>query len=124
MGHASTVVSSENIAVTMGSGTLSSLATPAVVALAEQAAMQAVQGALPLGMTTIGTEIHLKHLAATPPGHNIQAEAVVTRVSGRRLQFSIKAFDEREKIAEGTHERFIIEAERFMNRLADKKPKA
>lgn len=123
MGHAATVVATDNTAVAMGSGSLPSLATPALVALAEQAATQAVQNALPLGMTTVGTEIHLKHLTASPVGHNVQAEAVVTAVSGRKIQYRIQAFDEREKIAEGTHERFIVEAERFMNRLAEKKPK-
>ncbi len=123
IGYAATIVSSENTSVAMSSGTLPALATPALVALAEHAAMNAVEAALPLGMTTVGTEVHLKHLTATPVGHNIQAKAVVSAISGRKLQFHIQAFDEREKIAEGTHERFIVEAERFMNRLVAKKPK-
>lgn len=122
-GHAEMVVGPEDTAVARGSGALPTLATPSLVALAEQAAINAVASVLPLGMTTVGTDIHLRHLTATPVGHNIKAEAVVTQVAGRKVQFKIQAFDEREKIAEGTHERFIIEAERFMARLADKKPK-
>jgi predicted thioesterase len=123
MGHAAMVVEQEHTAVAMGSGALPTLATPALIALAEQAAINAVASVLPLGMTTVGTEVHMRHLTATPVGHNVQAEAVVMQVAGRKVHFKIQAFDEREKIAEGTHERFIIEAERFMARLADKKPK-
>ena len=123
MGHASLVVDADHTAVSMGSGALPTLATPALVALAEQAAMHAVQSVLPLGMTTVGTEINLRHLTATPVGHNVTAEAIVTGVAGRKIFFNIQCTDEREKVAEGTHERFIIEAERFMARLMDKKPK-
>jgi predicted thioesterase len=123
LGHAALIVAPEHTAVAMGSGALPTLATPALVALAEQAAINAMQSVLPLGMTTVGTEINLRHLTATPIGHNVQAEATVNHVAGRKVFFKIQAFDEREKIAEGTHERFIIEAERFMARLADKKPK-
>lgn len=122
-GHAEMVVEAGDTAVAMGSGALPTLATPALVALCEQAAIGALQSVLPLGMTTVGTEIHIRHLTATPVGHNIKAEAVVTRVAGRKVHFRLLAHDEREKIAEGTHERFIIEAERFMSRLAGKKPK-
>lgn len=123
MGHAPSVVNTENTAITMGSGALPVLATPALVALVEHAAASAVTSYLPPGMTTVGTSIHLRHLAATPIGHNVQAEAVLVAVSGRRLEFKVQAYDEREKIAEGTHERFIVDAERFMAKMADKKPK-
>ncbi|MBI6545720.1 MAG: hypothetical protein HY692_02940 [Cyanobacteria bacterium NC_groundwater_1444_Ag_S-0.65um_54_12] len=117
------MVGSDNTAVTLGTGSLPTLGMSALVSLAEQAAISALQGTLPLGMTSVGTEIQLKHLTATPVGHHIHVEAVVTFASGRRVQFRIQAEDEREKIAEGIHERFIIEAERFMGRLAEKKPK-
>lgn len=123
-GHAATVVSSENSAVTMGSGALPLYATPAMALLVEQAAVAAVQPFMPLGMTTVGMGLKLKHLAATPIGHNVQAEAVVTSVEGRRLEFQIKVFDEREKIGEGTHERFVVDAESFVAKLNLKKPKS
>lgn len=123
VGHAATVVASENTAVTLGSGALPIFGTPALTALVEQAAIQALQGHLPLGMTTLGTGLQLRHLAATPVGHNVQAEATLVAVSGRRLEFRVAAFDEREKIAEGTHERFIVDASRFMERMSAKRPK-
>lgn len=123
-GHAATVVSSDNTAVSVGSGALPVYATPMMAALAEQAAVAAVQQFMPLGKTTMGTMIQLKHLAATPIGHNVQAEAVVTAVEGRRIEFKITVFDEREKIGEGFHERFIVDAENFLQKLVLKKPKS
>ena len=124
VGYAATVVGPENTAVTVGSGSLPIFSSPSMVALAEQAAVSAIQAFLPLGTTTVGMSISMKHLAATPVGHNIQAEAVVTAVEGRRIEFQVKVFDEREKIGEGHHERFVLEAESFMNKLVSKKPKS
>lgn len=123
-GHAATVVGPENTAVTVGSGTLPVFSTPSMVALMEQAAVQALQSFLPLGCTTVGMGISCKHLAATPVGHNIHAEAVVTAVEGRRIEFKVTVRDEREKIGEGTHERFMLDAESFMSKLVLKKPKS
>lgn len=123
VGSAPCVVTSDNSAVAMGSGALPVFATPALVALIESAACQAIGNYLPPGLTTLGTGISLRHLAATPIGHNIQAEARLVGVSGRKLEFKVAAFDEREKIAEGTHERFIVEASRFMSKMVAKKPK-
>jgi predicted thioesterase len=123
VGHAATIVASDNTAVTLGSGALPIYGTPALAALIEQAAVQALQGHLPLGMTTLGTSLQIRHQAATPLGHNVQAEATLIAVSGRRLEFRVAAFDEREKIAEGTHERFLVDAQRFMERMSAKRPK-
>lgn len=123
MGHASSMVTTDNTAVAMGSGALPVYATPAMATLMEQAAITAVQSYLPLGMTTVGTALEVRHLAATPIGHNVQAEAVLLSVSGRKLCFKVAAFDEREKIGEGKHERFIVEAESFMTKMASKRPK-
>lgn len=122
-GSAATVVGSDNTAVTVGSGTLPIFATPSMAALAEQAACAAVQQFMPLGNTTVGMGINIKHLAASPIGHNVSAEAVVVAVEGRRLEFKITIHDEREKIGEGTHERFVVDAEGFMTKLVLKKPK-
>lgn len=122
-GHAATVVDSENTAVTVGSGALPVYATPSMAALVEQAAVNAVTPFMPLGKTTVGMSIQLKHLAASPIGHNVQAEAIVVSVEGRRIEFKIQVFDEREKIGEGTHERFVVDAESFMQKLQMKKPK-
>lgn len=122
-GHAATVVSGENTAVTLGSGALPVFATPAMVAMMERAATNALQNFLPLGTTTVGTGLSVRHLAATPLGHNVQAEAVLTAVNGRKLEFKVSAYDEKEKIGEGTHERFLVTAETFMERMSAKKPK-
>jgi predicted thioesterase len=92
--------------------------------LAEQAAVHALQPFLPLGTTTVGMGLALKHLAASPVGHNVSAEAVVVSVEGRRLEFKVVVYDEREKIGEGSHERFVVDAEGFMNKLMLKKPKS
>lgn len=124
VGYAATVVGPENTAVSVGSGTLPVFSTPSLVALMEQAAVSALQAFLPLGMTSVGTSLSIKHLAATPVGHNIRADATVTAVEGRRVEFTIKVFDEREKIGEGTHERFLVDAESFMGKLVLKKPKS
>lgn len=123
VGTAPSVVTSDNSAVAMGSGALPVFATPALVALMESAACQAISSYLPPGLTTVGTEIAVKHMAATPIGHNIQAEARLIKVAGRKLTFKVTAYDEREKIADGTHERFVVEASRFMAKMIDKKPK-
>ena len=123
IGHASTVVSPDNSAVTVGSGTLPVFASPMMAALVEQAAVAALQPYMPLGKTTVGCAIALKHLAATPVGHNVQAEVVVTAVEGRRIEMRAVVFDEKEKIGEGTHERFVVDAENFMTKLALKRPK-
>jgi predicted thioesterase len=123
-GSASTVVGGDNTAVSMGSGSLPIFATPAMAVLAEQAAVHALQSFLPLGTTTVGMGLALKHLAASPVGHNVSAEAVVVSVEGRRLEFKVVVYDEREKIGEGTHERFVVDAEGFMNKLMLKKPKS
>lgn len=123
VGHAAAIVTPDNTAVTLGSGALPVYGTPALIALIEQAAVQSLQGHLPLGMTTLGTAMQVRHQAATPLGHNVQAEVTLVAVSGRRLEFRVAAFDEREKIAEGSHERFIVDAQRFMERMAAKRPK-
>lgn len=123
MGYAATVVNSDNTAVSMGSGTLPIFASPAMACLIEQAAVGALQAFLPLGSTTVGMGMNIKHLAASPIGHNVQAEAVVVSVEGRRVEFRVTVHDEREKIGEGTHERFVINAENFMGKLMLKKPK-
>jgi fluoroacetyl-CoA thioesterase len=122
-GYAATIVGPENTAVSVGSGTLPLFSTPSMAALMEQAAVSALQSFLPLGCTTVGMGLTVRHLSATPVGHNVQAEAVVVAVEGRRIEFKVTIFDEREKIGEGTHERFMVDAESFMSKLVLKKPK-
>jgi fluoroacetyl-CoA thioesterase len=119
-GEAHTLVSRENTANRIASGIAEVYATPMMIALLETAASNAVSPVLMEGQSTVGTLVNVKHLAATPLGHRVRAEAELTEVEGRRLVFRVEAFDETEKIGEGTHERFIIDMDRFMERVQKK----
>lgn len=110
-------VGDENTAVGMGSGDLPVFATPAMAALMENAAMMAVAGHLPAGATTVGTEIGVSHVKASPVGARITASAELVEVDGRRLVFAVRAWDERGTIGEGSHTRFIVDRDRFMSKL-------
>ena len=110
-------VGAENTALALGSGDMEVLATPAMVALMENAAMKAVADYLPEGSTTVGIEISTSHLKASAVGANVVAEATLDEVDGRRLVFSLKAWDDSGVISEGKHVRFIVDRERFLSKL-------
>lgn len=110
-------VGAENTALVLGSGDMEVLATPAMVALMENAAMMAVADYLPEGSTTVGIEISTSHLKASAVGANVVAEATLEEVDGRRLVFSLKAWDDAGVIGEGKHTRFIVDRERFLSKL-------
>ena len=110
-------VGAENTALALGSGDMEVLATPAMVALMENAAMMAVADCLPEGSTTVGIEISTSHLKASAVGANVVAEATLEEVDGRRLVFSLKAWDDAGVIGEGEHTRFIVDRERFLSKL-------
>jgi predicted thioesterase len=112
-----TVVSSANTALTLGSGDMEVFATPAMVALMENAAMLAVKDYLPEGSATVGTQMNTSHIKASPLGATITASATLTAVEGRRLEFDVKAWDEKGVIGEGSHTRFIVDRERFLSKL-------
>jgi fluoroacetyl-CoA thioesterase len=97
-------------------------ATPMMVTIMENAALNAVRDYLDPGESAVGTVVNVKHLAATPVGHRVIAEAVVTKVDGRRIEFSVSARDETEEIGAGTHERMVVDMARIDKRLAAKKP--
>jgi predicted thioesterase len=120
VGEASTQVSSSNVASSYGSGPIEVFATPAMIALMEGAAARAVQAALPEGSITVGTHVDVRHLAATPVGRSVTARAELVQVDGRRLTFRVEAFDETEKIGEGTHERTVVDRERLLVRARSK----
>ncbi len=96
------------------------LGTPYMINLMEIASAKAVEPELPAGHTTVGTLVDVKHLAATPIDMKVTAHAKLLEVDGRRLVFSVEAFDEREKIGEGRHERYIVNLERFLERVKAK----
>ena len=104
----------------MGSGSMGVFATPAMVGLIERTAMELVQPALAQGETTVGAEVHLRHLAATPLGMHVRARVVLEAIDGRFLTFSAEVYDDKEKVGEGTHKRAIIRSDRFMARMQEK----
>lgn len=112
-----TIVSNENSALTMGSGNLPVFATPAMVALMENATMLAVADALPEGFTTVGSEMNVRHIKPSPVGAQITAVALLTAVEGRKLTFDVSAYDGEEQIGAGVHVRFMVDIERFMNKI-------
>lgn len=120
-GEAETIVSEDNTAIKMGSGTLPVFATPAMVATVEKAAWSSVAGELDEGQSTVGTAMSLSHESATPVGLKITAKTTLTAIDRRKLTFSWEAYDEAGIIGRGTHERFIVDNEKFVSKAERKK---
>jgi fluoroacetyl-CoA thioesterase len=116
-GDAVTTVVHENTAAAVGAGGVEVFGTPMMVALMENAAWQAVINALDEGQVTVGTIVNIRHLAATPLGQQVRATAELIQIDGRRLLFNVEAYDERQKIGDGQHERYIVQLDRFLSRL-------
>ena len=110
-------VAAGNTAAAMGSGDLAVFATPAMVALMENAAITAVASALPEGSTTVGAEMNVTHIKPSGPGAEITATAVLTEIEGRKLTFNVGARDAGGMIGEGIHIRYIVDREKFMAKL-------
>ena len=104
-------------AIKMGSGDMPVLATPAMMALMENAAMLAVASELPEGSTTVGGHIESSHLKPSKIGDKVSATAEVTKVDGKKIEFKISAYSGDTLLGEGTHLRFIVDKERFMSKL-------
>ena len=119
-GQASTTVEREDTAYEVGSSSLLVYATPCMVALMEGAACDAIAEALPEDKTSVGTQLNIAHLSATPVGLDVRAEAVVTEVDGNTITFEITAYDESGKIGEGTHKRAVVNTQRFLDRTYSK----
>ena len=115
--EATVMVMHTNTAKAMKSGSLHVFATPALVALMEQAACNAVAACLDEESTSVGTLVNITHDAATGMGKKVTATATLTTVEGRKLVFDITAADEDKQIGKGTHERFIVNKEKFMAKL-------
>ena len=96
------------------------LSTPMLFQLVEEAAMQCVAPLLDADEISLGTHVDLTHLASTPVGLIVRTEVEILKVDGRRIEYAFTAFDEREKIAEGTHERYVASRETFRERLEEK----
>ena len=120
-GKAETLVTPNNTADAVGSGLVPVFATPYMVALMENAAVNAVQDHLEEGQGTVGTRLDVTHDAATPIGMKVWAEAEVTAVEGKKITLAVRAFDEAGPIGGGTHERFVITVDRFLAKAQAKK---
>lgn len=114
-------VTDEATAAKMKSGSLSVLATPFMVALMEQAAAELCEKFTPEGISTVGTALNISHLAPTPVGSEVKAVAELLSFDGRKAQFKVEAFDEAGLIGEGTHERFTIKTDKFMEKAKERK---
>ncbi len=117
---ASLIVNESNTALKLGSGAFNVLGTPAMIALMEKAAVEALRQHLEEGQDSVGVLVNVDHKAPTPLGMRVRAEAELTEITGRRLKFSVKAFDSREMIGEGFHERVLVDHDSFMWKAAAK----
>lgn len=120
-GRSDTVVTPENTANAVGSGLVPVFATPYMIALMENSAVNAVTDHLAEGQGTVGTRLDVSHDAATPIGMKVWAESTLKEVDGKRLVFDVTAYDEAGLIGKGSHERFIINVEKFMAKCEAKK---
>ncbi|MDP1717977.1 MAG: thioesterase family protein [Burkholderiales bacterium] len=119
-GETEIVVGTRDTAPHVGSGKIKVLATPVMVNMMEEAALNAVEGLLPAGHQTVGIRLDITHVAATPVGMRVKAHAELTKIDGRKLTFRVSAEDEKDLIGEGLHERIIVNVERFDKRTQEK----
>jgi fluoroacetyl-CoA thioesterase len=119
-GTASLTVGEDHLASKLDASLARVMSTPTMIAMMEMAAIDAINQFYDPGETSVGASIDAQHIAATPPGHVVRAEAEVTKSEGRRLEFKIRAFDATEEIGSGTHRRAIIDAAKFNERLKSK----
>ena len=114
-------VTKENSAAAIGSGSLPVYGTPAMIALIEQTAVALLEGNLPEGMTTVGTKLDINHVSATPLGMIATCECTLSKIDRKKLVFDVEVKDEAGVIGNGTHERFMVEAESFLKKAESKK---
>ncbi len=115
-----TTVTEQNTALAVGSGDLPVFATPMLVTLMEEAAKSCAEGTLEVGQTTVGCFISVSHTAATPIGGWVKAEAILTAVEGKKMNFTLTAWDNSGQIGNGAHERVIVNSERFMEKAVNR----
>lgn len=120
MAEVRATVTEEMTAVYMRSGSVQVYATPSMIALMEEAAVEAIDGLLMEGTASVGIHVDVEHVSATGIGEEVRAQAEVVDVDGKRVTFNVRAWDEHDLIGEGTHIRYVIDVERFMQRLEDK----
>lgn len=119
-GIAELTVSSNKLAVNVGSGSLEVFATPVMTMLMEKSACNCLADYMENDETTVGTELNIQHVSATPEGMKVHAEAVLTAINGREFTFEVTAYDESGLIGKGTHKRFIVFGEKFTAKAKSK----
>jgi len=119
-GHQEVTVTENNIAANVGSGKVRVFSTPMMIALMEKAACLSIEPALEDGFSSVGTKINVSHISATPIGMKVWADTEVIEIDRRRVTFGVKAYDERGLIGEGTHDRFIIDVDKFITKTSEK----
>ena len=119
-GEVSSFVEREDTAKEVGSGSLLVYATPCMVALMEGAACDAIEEAMDDSKTSVGTQLNIEHISATPVGLDVRAEATVTAVDGKVITFEVRAFDEAGEIGKGTHKRVIVPTQKFLDKAYSK----
>lgn len=116
-GEKEIIVQTEDTAARYGSGLIEVFATPAMIGLMESTAQQSIQHLLDNGLITLGTEVNIKHLKATPVGMKVNCKSKLISIEGKKLLFEVEASDEIGIIGNGTHTRYIVDAEKFMAKL-------
>ena len=120
IGETEHTVTDQDTAARWRSGLVDAYSTPTLIGLAENACVIAVEKHLNDDQTSVGIEVSVKHLAATPVGMTVKAKAELVEVNGRRLKFRVEAWDEKEKVCEGWHSRAIVDRSRFVDKLKQK----
>lgn len=122
-GQSEMIVGEEDLVKQLGNIDMDVLATPRLVQLMEEAAIQSIQEFIPPEQLSLGTQVKIKHLFPTPLGMKVVAHALLKEINGNRLLFLIDAYDEVEKVAEGEHERVLVSKERFLQKVNGKRPR-
>ena len=120
-GKSEMIVKEEDLVSQLGNVTVNVLSTPRLIQLLETAAIEAIQDFIPTDRVSLGTEVKIKHLSATPLGMKVTANALLKSVEKNRLFFLVNAYDEKEKVAEGEHERVLVSKDRFLQKVEKKR---
>jgi fluoroacetyl-CoA thioesterase len=115
------IIEEEHTAIQVGSGTSRVLATPWMIAYMERNSHRLLAQSLPDGYSSVGVQVNVRHLAPTPVGKSVRVHSQITEIDGLRVTFTVQAWDEVEKIGDGTHQRYVIEEARFLKRVESKK---
>lgn len=119
-GQVTSLVEPQDTAQEVGSGSLRVFATPCMAAMMEGAACEAIEPRLPEGQTSVGIRLEISHTSATPVGLEVRAEAELTAIEGKKLTFRVTAFDEKGEIGSGTHQRVLVQEQKFLDKAYEK----